>query len=461
MRRIAVGLTVSVLVALRVGGAIHYVNPANGAPVPPYASWGTAATTIQDAVDYASVGDQVLVTNGGYFAGSRVSSDGATNRVVVTNAITLQSVNGALVTTIDGGNTMRCVYLANGAVLSGFALAKGNAINGAGVYCVSSNAWVSSCQISFNRGKFGGGVYSGTVSNCTVSSNSVVGSGAGALGGYLVNCTINYNICNGSGATVGGGASGAMLTNCTLTGNRAIGAGADGGGANASVLNNCTLSNNRADFAGGGAYNSVLTNCTLVSNVASYGGGGVSGGTLVNCVLRNNTSNGGYGGGVYWTTTLINCTLVGNTAGYGGGGYSCTFYNCIIYYNSAPTGANTYGATFNYCCTPDTGGVGNTTAAPIFVNQAGGDFHLQGGSGAIDTGTNFYAWSLTDFDGNLRIANGTVDMGAFEYQQPNPANISIQADYTNVVVGITVSFTGIFSRGKTDSWGLWRRHSRE
>ena len=291
--------------------------------------------------------------------------------------------------------------------------------------------------------------------NCTITGNSTTvngGSGAGAVGGFLANCSINYNTCNGSGATVGGGVSGSVLTNCTLTGNRVTGAGSGGGGAHASVLNNCTLSNNRADHSAGGAYNCALTNCLLVSNQASYGGGGVSGGTLVNCVLRNNSSGGGYGGGVYWTTTLINCPLVGNSAGYGGGGYSCTFYNCIIYYNSGFTGPNTYGCSFSYCCTPDSGGVGNVTNAPVFVNQAGGDFHLQPGSGGIDAGTNSYAGSLTDLDGNLRIANGTVDTGAYEFQQPNPANVAITCNYTNVVVGITASFKGIFSRAKTDSW---------
>ena len=451
--------------------------------MPPYTSWSTAATNIQDAVDWAVTGDQVLVTNGTYQGTSRVSPDGITNRVVITNAVSLQSVNGSAVTFIDGSNSVRGVYLTNGAALTGFTVLKGKATTtyGGGVCCASTDCQVSGCLITYNSAKYGGGIYSGIVSNCTISSNVVVfagsgggaynstllnciltgnsttvngGSGAGAVGGFLSNCAINNNICNGSGSTVGGGVSGSVLTNCTLTGNRVTGAGSGGGGAYASVLNNCTLSNNRCDFGGGGAYNCTLTNCTLASNIASYGGGGVSGGTLVNCVLRNNTSLGGYGGGVYWTTTLINCTLVGNSAGYGGGGYSCTFYNCIVYYNSAPNGANTYGCTFNYCCTTDSGGVGNTTNAPFFANQPAGDFHLQSGSGGIDAGANFYASSLTDFDGNLRIANGTVDMGAFEYEQPNPASVSILANYTNVVVGITVSFQGVFSRGKTDSWNF-------
>src|SRR5437899_10127759 len=101
-----VELAAGLLFLLRASGAVHYVDPGSAGPVPPFSDWSTAATNIQDAVDAAGPGDQVLVTDGSYFAGSRVSNDGTTNRVAVTNAITLQSVNGAAVTTIDGGNVM-------------------------------------------------------------------------------------------------------------------------------------------------------------------------------------------------------------------------------------------------------------------------------------------------------------------------------------------------------------------
>src|ERR1051326_318244 len=175
-------LTTGLFLALNIHGAIHYVDPNSPAPTPPYSSWSTAAINIQDAVDAASFGDQVLVNDGSYQSGTRVSPDGATNRVVVTNAITLQSVNGSSFTTIDGGNTNRCVYLAGGAALVGFTAMKGNATNGyaGGVYCASTNAQVQNCQVIFNAGKYGGGIYSGTVTNCTISSNYVVYSGSGA-----------------------------------------------------------------------------------------------------------------------------------------------------------------------------------------------------------------------------------------------------------------------------------------
>jgi hypothetical protein len=72
-----------------------YVNVNNSNPTSPYDTWAKAATNIQDAVDAAASGDSVLVTNGTYASGG-AATPGYTlqNRVVITNALTLQSVNG-------------------------------------------------------------------------------------------------------------------------------------------------------------------------------------------------------------------------------------------------------------------------------------------------------------------------------------------------------------------------------
>jgi len=62
-------------------------------------------------------------------------------------------------------------------------------------------------------------------------------------------------------------------------------------------------------------------------------------------------------------------------------------------------------------------GVGNITNAPLFVNEAAGDYHLAAGSPCINAGTN-QDWMIgaLDLAGLPRIASGTVDMGAYESQ---------------------------------------------
>src|SRR5882724_4535173 len=74
---------------------VHYVDANGVSPAPPYTNWTTATAVIQDALDAASSGDTVIVTNGIYATGGRLGRGaGLTNRVVLDKAVTLQSVNG-------------------------------------------------------------------------------------------------------------------------------------------------------------------------------------------------------------------------------------------------------------------------------------------------------------------------------------------------------------------------------
>ena len=98
------GLVCFVAALLFAGPALaatRYVNLNNRAPAAPYASWSTAATNIQDAVDIAAAGDEIIVSNGVYQVGARAVYQ-MSNRVAVTTPVTVRSVNGPEVTVIKG-----------------------------------------------------------------------------------------------------------------------------------------------------------------------------------------------------------------------------------------------------------------------------------------------------------------------------------------------------------------------
>ena len=259
------GITLAVSLAafaIRPGNAaLRYVDLNSTNPAPPFASWSTAAQRIQDAVDVADSGDTVLVANGQYRTGGQVVSGvtneyngpglpgtaltipgATTNRVAITKAIRVESVNGferaAIEGSSDATNPVRCAYLTNGAVLSGFTLTNGLAETGGGIWALSTYALVSNCIIVSNQAAQGGGVFSATLENCRVLNNRAIYAGGGALASTLRQCALIGNFAGGGGGGTGGGAAYCSLNNCTIVKNFAS---ADGGGVMESILRNCIV----------------------------------------------------------------------------------------------------------------------------------------------------------------------------------------------------------------------------
>ena len=201
-------------------------------------------------------------------------------------------------------------------------------------------------------------------------------------------------------------------------------------GAYSCNLSNCVLIGN-VSWSGGGAWNCTLQNCTVVSNRACFGGGAYES-TLSNCLLTDNVATNtdlciGLSGGGANDCTLINCTLVRNYSPFlfgGGGADDCTLRNCICVLNTGPSGpSDCKYCTLDYCCIPagwySGWGSGIITNDPLFVDFAGGNLRLQPGSPCINSGNNAYVNSAIDFDGNPRIKADTVDLGAYEFQNPS------------------------------------------
>ena len=130
--------------------------------------------------------------------------------------------------------------------------------------------------------------------------------------------------------------------------------------------------------------------------------------------------------------TVTNCTFVGNTATYGGAISSLqetnpVVTNCVLWENSAEFDSEISGdATVTYSCIQDgETGAGNIDLDPMFVDADGADdligtedddWHLLASSPCINAGHNPAVPEdlLTDIDGQARIQECQVDMGADE-----------------------------------------------
>ena len=143
--------------------------------------------------------------------GGSVAPGSMTNRVTVAKAVVVRSVTGPDVTIIEGARTpvstngamSRCVWLGDGAMLSGFTLTNGSTqstgganASGGGAWCNSTAAILTDCIISGNTAYLnGGGVFQGTLQSCVISSNAAV-AGGGAYNAWLSDSRVTGNRAN-------------------------------------------------------------------------------------------------------------------------------------------------------------------------------------------------------------------------------------------------------------------------
>lgn len=318
----------------------------------------------------------------------------------------------------------------------------------------ASSPALSNCTFSGNSADDGGGICNDddsnpTLNDCTFIGNSTIEGGGGGMGNYvssptITNCTFNGSSDEGLYNVL----SSATITNCTFSYNS--GFGMVNGDTSIPIVTNCTFNGNSGGGMNNGYYCSpVVTNCTFSGN-AGYG---MTNKAWAQAPVTNCTFRGNKGGMYNWfsTPTLTNCIFWGN----GGADESSQIYNDL--HGSA---------VINYSCiqgwTGDLGGIGNIGDDPLFVEADGADnevgteddnLRLLGGSPCLDVGDNNAVPLDTndldgdgdvnepipfDLDGNPRIQNVNVDMGAYEGPKQG---FLLNTTLVTVAEGQTATFT--------------------
>ncbi|MBD2561393.1 MULTISPECIES: beta strand repeat-containing protein [Nostoc] len=261
----------------------------------------------------------------------------------------------------------------------------------------------------------------------------------------------NGNSADGGGIRINSGGASLVLTNSTISNNNSGGGFGGGGIANTggtvNVINS-TISGNTSSFGGGIASQGTLTvtNSTISGNTASSLGGGIIAGgvvTLTSSTITNNTAavRGGGFASFGGTITAQNTIIAGNTSNQGPdiSGPVTGNANNLIGSLSGASGTIGTGSDITFASAGITNI--NQVLAALANNGGATQTHaLVTGSAAINAGNNALVPSGVTTDqrgaGFPRISGGTVDIGAYEFNQPPVAvDDAISTNEDTPVVG--------------------------
>ncbi len=279
--------------------------------------------TIQAAIDASIEFDTVLVAQGTYTGPGNLDLDFGGRDIVV------MSENGPEVTIIDCQGTEaephRGLYFHSGesnqAVLQGFTITNGYAINGGAISCVNSSPTIRDNIVTNCRAAhYGAGIH------CTYSNSQILGN------------TITENIGSDIGGDGGGGISliycnNVLIDDNIISGNFSYsGGGIDCFGANVSIQSNTIKDNLAYDGAAIGlccGSSGTISSNTIVGNLAMYNGGAIYCNSGADPAISNNVILGNtaytpfsFGGGICCKESnpnIIHNTIVSNAAASGGG----------------------------------------------------------------------------------------------------------------------------------------------
>lgn len=375
---------------------------------------------------------------------------------------------------------------------------------GGGMRNYSGSVTINNSSFSNNKAfnLSGGGIYSDGNTALTVTNSTFINNNAYSGGAVYHFCTVTslFQNCTFTGNTADMGAGmfiywseNITLSSCLFTSNTAGYGGAVYNWLASPEIRHCTFFNNVATENGGAMetrfnYDADLyvTNSVFVGNSAKFGGAVHNYYDIeihfINCTFTSNEASQN-GGAMYNTSGLLgesdpvraylrNCVfwnnaLNGNSSTPGADleGNHDNFYQFYVSYSIlqlADNNTNYWEATSQGFIRNgyDDGGVANLHATdPLFVNGSDPDgsddvfgtiddgIALQNCSPGINKGNNNENTDTTDYPGNNRIENLTIDIGAYEN---GAVTVTLSANpNTPFCSGTSVTFTAAPMNGGT------------
>jgi uncharacterized repeat protein (TIGR01451 family) len=373
--------------------------------------------------------------------------------ITITGVINIFDTNGTIYrnsATTEGGG----IYIDDAtATLTGLRISENTAAgtstpHGGGIYVRSTKLVnIRDNWIWLNAAKRGGSINSLYATNLKITNNTIFwntadyGGGAnfGQSSGFIAeNSFLENNSSSsdfGSGVSVFGSSGTITLHHNWFEGNSGSPVGVDSGGN--ALINANTIVTNTA-FVGGGialfqAGAVTITNNIIADNSANLGGGvwiEETTAQLINNTIADNSNEG-----IYFSqaegVVIVNNIISGNS---GDGIERDNTTNYTTNYN------NVYNNSSNY--TGLVAGSNDMTVNPLFVaagNNLNDYYHLQSASLVNATG-NLSSAPEYDIDGQPRLIDGTVSMGADEYVGASLTVIKT-ADLQQVESGSPITYT--------------------
>lgn len=370
-------------------------------------SQGNPYATIQKASTVAQPGDTVLVEDGTYTGGFATAANGSSG-----NPITYRSINqwGAKITNAASGTSSVTGFWENSGDfvnIEDFEVFGNDSNTSAtwnfGIYSYGTNCTISGCKVH------------DLLRNATAFTAADAGNGSAGIEVDGFDAGVNMNLIGNLVFNQGPDAS------SSSTAGHALYHAGEG-----SIKNNVIY-----NVAGLGVslwhgaisidiINNTVDNARDGGILVGSGDSGVGPGTGDNCNVRNNI--------------VRNCSI-GILEG-GQTGVNNTYQNNLTFSN-----------TTNFSLQNGLTATGTVTSDPLHVDRTNHDYHLQGGSPAINAGTASLA-PADDFDGVTR--TGNPDIGAFEatgggtvYQEPLTDAVTIADANSAKVVFATAAVDSV------------------